>query len=202
MADMIFNLWSRIGKSLESQAAAALEMLQSPADEEDILQLGETLGVVLPDDLKNSLRAHNGCPESGLFPSSDSLGIFTMGFSPLSIQQIVAVWQRLNVMAKGGEFEGCCAEPDDGIRADWWNPGWIPIADNGGGDYQCVDLVPTEAGTRGQIIGVWHDDVERHLIAPSLSEYLRQIADGFDKGALRYDENEGSVSTCDDDEFV
>ena len=46
---------------------------------------------------------------------------------------------------------------DKGIQKQWWNSAWIPFADNGGGDYLCLDLAPMACGNPGQVIAMRHD---------------------------------------------
>jgi len=193
MADSVANSWSRIRAWLNSNAPDAAERLQPGATDGQIQTLETALGVTLPDDLKDSLRIHNGGEESGVFPSSDSLDM--MGFSPLTTEEIVNEWTMWKGLIDGGEFHVRTSEADDGICSDWWSNSWIPIAGNGGGDFQCVDLSPTESGTMGQIIGAWHDDTERQLIASSLANYLQMLADGLENGKYAYEDEEGIVQT-------
>lgn len=191
MADSVADSWARIRAWLDSNAPDAAERLQPGATDVQIQKLETALGVSLPDDVRDSLRTHNGGEESGVFPSSDSLDM--MGFSPLTTEEIVNVWTMLKGLVDGGEFQDRTTDTDDGICADWWTNSWIPIAGNGGGDFQCVDLSPTDSGTVGQIIGAWHDDSERQLIAPSLADYLQTLADGLESGKYEYEEDEGIV---------
>ena len=189
MADSITNSWSRIRAWLNSNAPDAAQRLQPGATDAQLQTLEAALGLTLPDDLKDSLRIHNGGEESGVFPSSDSLDM--MGFSPLTTEEIVNEWTMWKGLIDAGEFQHRTTEADHGIRSEWWSNSWIPIAGNGGGDFQCVDLAPTESGTVGQIIGAWHDDTERQLIAPSLADYLQMLADGLEHGKYAYEEDEG-----------
>ena len=200
MADAVSNSWSRIEAWLNSNAPDAAEQLQPGASDDDIASLEAAIGTVLPDDLKESLRIHNGGDESGVFPTSDPSGLDTMGFSPLSAEQIASEWKTWKELIDAREFEGSTTNPADGIASDWWSNSWIPIAGNGGGDFQCVDLAPTASGTVGQIIGAWHDDDERHLIASSLADYLQRIADGLENGQYIYEEDEGIIPADEDDD--
>ena len=55
----------------------------------------------------------------------------------------------------------------------WWNPKWIPLTADGGGNGKMIDLDPTGNGTAGQIIQMWHDDPIRSKEADSLYGFLR-----------------------------
>lgn len=53
-----------------------------------------------------------------------------------------------------------------------WHKKWIPIAENGGGDYLCLDTDPTEQGVVGQVLYFWHDWGKRTTDAKSLFEFI------------------------------
>ncbi|MBC8288946.1 MAG: SMI1/KNR4 family protein [Planctomycetes bacterium] len=200
MADSIANSWPRIEAWLNSNAPDAAKRLHPGASDEQIAALDATLAVALPDDLKESLRIHNGAEELGVFPSSDTSGLDLMAFSPLTAEEIANEWKMWKGLIDGGEFEDRTTNPTHGICSDWWSNSWIPIATNGSGDFQCVDLAPTESGTVGQIIGAWHDDDERQLIASSLADYLQWIADGLENGKYEFEEDEGIIQADDDED--
>src|SRR5262249_30642793 len=145
--------------------------------EEEISATERHLGLTLPEEMKQLYRLHNGAAAS-LFPSSDPGE--HMPFSPLPLEEVRSDWTNWKRLVEMGEFADRSAEAAAGVRADWWNPGWVPLASNGGGDYQCLDLAPAPTGTPGQVIGMWHENGRRQLLAPSLSEYLRLIADGLE----------------------
>ena len=63
-------------------------------------------------------------------------------------------------------------ENEKEIKPFIWNSKWIPIADNGAGDYLCMDMDPTEAGTIGQVLYYWHDWEDRSLDANSFFEFI------------------------------
>ncbi len=191
MADSVADSWSRVRAWLDTNAPDAADRLQPAASEAQIQMLEAALGMTLPSDLRAFLEIHNGGDDTGIFPSSDSFDM--LGFSPLATEEIVDAWRMLKELVDGGEFGDRTSDADPGIRSDWWCTSWIPIASNGGGDFQCVDLSPTDSGTAGQIIGAWHDDNERQLIAPSLADYLRMLADGLESGKYAYEEDDGIV---------
>lgn len=39
-----------------------------------------------------------------------------------------------------------------------------------------IDLDPSDTGTQGQIIQMWHDDTNRELLATSLKAFFEQFA--------------------------
>jgi cell wall assembly regulator SMI1 len=67
--------------------------------------------------------------------------------------------------------------PDHGVRAKWFHDKWLPIAEDGGGNFVCIDLDPAPGGTAGQIVEFRHDDSARPRLAASLLEYLTHLED-------------------------
>jgi cell wall assembly regulator SMI1 len=114
-----------------------------------------------------------------------------MAFGPLALEQIVREGRMQRELLEGGDFEGNVANSDPGVAPDWWNVGWIPFAGNGGGDFYCLDIAPTESGSKGQVISHSHESGEHKRLADSLAVLLTEIADALEDGQLEYDEEWG-----------
>ncbi len=156
--------WSRLDPWLRDHPEELQGGLNAGASEEDIRSLEAALDVKLPEDFVESLKIHNGQPGiAGDFFDGDSL---------LPTRGILGAWKIWHKLVASGDFADCNAEPDDGIKDDWYNLKWIPFTSNGAGDHLCLDFDPAEGGTVGQIIRVWHDDDQRTLVARSFREWL------------------------------
>jgi cell wall assembly regulator SMI1 len=156
------------------------QIVRGGASAADLAEFEATLDAKLPDDLHRSYLLHDGqtAGVAALFPHDFSnLGC---DFSLLSVGSVLRSWRRWKKLLDGGEFSGLTATPDDGVRWDWWHPGWVPIAGDGGGDSICVDLSPGEGGTVGQIILMSHDDGKRPRIAASFAQLLALLAEHYD----------------------
>jgi cell wall assembly regulator SMI1 len=154
------------------------------------------MGLELPEDLRAFYLIADGAESSGIFPSCES---YDMAFSPLPLEEVVYGWKMHKELLETGNFPGK-AESDPGIAPAWWHVGWIPFAGNGGGDFFCIDTVPTAGGTRGQVIAHSHESGKRVKLADSLSAYLSQIAGGLESNALKYDETYGLQAAAEDDD--
>ena len=193
MTNTILASWNRIASWLQSNAPAVLERFQAPVTLEQLDTLAAQLNVALPDDFKAFYSIINGtAPDrdsSGIFPSCDEWD--DMAFGPLALEQIVQEWEMQKELLESGNFVDLKPNSSEGIASDWWNVGWIPFADNGGGDYYCVDMAPTDAGTKGQIITHSHESGEHKLLATSLTDYLNDLANSLDASAFEYDDDDG-----------
>lgn len=144
-------LWQRIierGSNVERNFKESLN-LQSGANDDELQLLENTLGVTVPDEVKSFYKVYNGQVWN---PGVNSF-VRNLTLSPIS--EIIDNWKFLEE-----EFD-----PDDDMEPDigeemkpfLWNSKWIPIAENGGGDYLCIDTDPSEKGIVGQVLYYWHD---------------------------------------------
>lgn len=166
--DRIHAQFARLKQKYHSEADLSFN---EGASEEDFAKLEKVLGFALPDDFKEIYRIHDGADVEGVF-------VDTFWCSIDVVMSEYQVWHDLyeaGDFLEAGKDMGC--EPDDGIKSDFWfNPKWIPLTGNGCGDGKMIDLDPSETGTAGQIIQMWHDDPSREVVALSLKELFEQFA--------------------------
>ncbi|WP_089739420.1 SMI1/KNR4 family protein [Gracilibacillus ureilyticus] len=160
------KLWQRIiekGSLINENSKASLN-LQPGASDKELQLLENTLKITLPEEVKSFYRIYNGQDwVPGTYPIVRNLTL-----SPIS--EIIHFWEFLQE-----EFD-----PDDGLEADidkelkqvLWNSGWVPIAENGGGDYLCIDTDPAETGVHGQVLYFFHDWGRRGIEAASIFEFI------------------------------
>jgi cell wall assembly regulator SMI1 len=175
--------WKRLKKSLTATGPALKASLRKGTTEPKLGELEAALRVQLPADVRTSYLLHDGQK-----PGAD--GLFPEGFADLdsdyvllSLSEIQADWSCWKGMADQGNLAHRAANPDDGVRADWWNPGWVPVASNGGGDSLCIDLAPADGGTRGQVILMSHERPDRARLAGSFGELLDRLAAHYEQQA-------------------
>lgn len=159
-------LWQRIierGSNVERNFKESLN-LQSGANDDELQLLENTLGVTVPDEVKSFYKVYNGQVWN---PGVNSF-VRNLTLSPIS--EIIDNWKFLEE-----EFD-----PDDDMEPDigeemkpfLWNSKWIPIAENGGGDYLCIDTDPSEKGIVGQVLYYWHDWGNRSIEARNLFDFI------------------------------
>lgn len=166
-------LWQRIMDKAASvtDVEAALN-LQPGATDEDFQFVEKALGVTLPEEMKALYRVHNG----QVWDIGVNAFVRNLTLSPLS--QIKENWTFLQE-----EFDPDEMEPEigDGIKPMLWNCKWIPIAENGGGDYLCLDTDPSSKGSVGQVLTFWHDWGHRSVEATGLFEFIQKCLEEEDE---------------------
>jgi cell wall assembly regulator SMI1 len=175
------DIWKRIDTQFAALAPEILEHLGPPvggASEGEIARLEGILGLRLPEDVRESWAVHNG---TGFRPLGD-------GTRLSNLEQIADNWAMMRELLEGGEFDDSDPDlkPKGPIRVRWWNLRWVPITDNGSGNYLCLDLDPAEGGTPGQLIDWDHERGPTKVIATGLREYLGRFADDLEAGRLHF----------------
>lgn len=171
------------------------ECFNAGASDADFAALEALIGASLPEDFKSLYRSYNG--------QTDEAGYLFDAEEWLSLERIADEWQIWKdlyddgTFAENGEDQG--SEPDDpAIEVVWWSPMWIPFTYDGSGNHLCVDLAPTESGTVGQVVRMWHDDSERSLEAKSFGAWIEQYVTALEAGEYVYSEEYGSIINVED----
>jgi cell wall assembly regulator SMI1 len=168
-------LWQRIiekGTGANADFEVALN-LQPGARDEELQSVENQLGVTLPEEMKALYRIHNG--------QAWNVGVnsFVRNLTLSPLDQVKENWTFLQE-----EFDPDEMEPeieDDAIKPVLWNCKWIPIAENGGGDYLCLDTDPSGSGTVGQVLYFWHDWGHRSVEAKGLFDFIRKCIEEEDE---------------------
>jgi cell wall assembly regulator SMI1 len=162
----------KLWKSLEEVLSAdCKESLHKPAEAADLDRLAKAIGQQLTEDFKASYMIYNGQDQDGVglfIPDNE----FDSHYYLMSIDEILVEWNNWKGLVDGGEFRNDESNPDDGVRADWWHPGWIPFMTNGSGDSICIDLAPADKGAIGQVFMMNHEAAERPLLACTFAAFL------------------------------
>jgi cell wall assembly regulator SMI1 len=161
----------RLETWLQAHRPDYLAALAAGATDEEFAAFERTVGRQLPSELAALYRWHNGQADSCYAALHDN-----WMFS--SLASIAEAWEMTTELLEGGDFE----------RANWWQPGWIPFLDNGGGDHLCVDLDGTFTGQAGQVLEFWHDDADRVVVYPNVATYFEVVVRSLEETAWGADE--------------
>jgi cell wall assembly regulator SMI1 len=193
MSQKVIESWDRIAAWLQAHAPEMLELLQPPVSQEQLDAAASEMGLVFPNDFIAFYQIVDGYDPNGdpssIFPSYDEWD--DVAFGPLALEAIVQDWKMQRELLEAGDFAGLEPVSSKGVANDWWNPGWIPFADNGGGDYYCIDMAPAEGGREGQVISHSHESGEHKVLAASLADYLDDLANALEANTLEYSEEDG-----------
>lgn len=170
------GLWKRIEKYARKVDPGIKKVLNKGASAHDIAAIEQASGIQLVGDFRASWAIHDGQLGGELIPED----WFDQPYELLPAESIITEWKTWKSLIDTGEFRNDESTPDDGIRADWYHPAWIPIASNGGGDFLCLDFAPVAKGRVGQVIEMRHDSPTRRLVAGSFVEFLRELAERWE----------------------
>ena len=148
------------------------------ASEADIAALEKDMGITFPEELRVSLKRHNGI-EDGKWPRGGLL----------NLAEIREEWNTWTDMARNDELDDDGVETDGTFQQKWWCESWIPIDQDGGGNFHMIDLLPGTKGRKGQVLYFYHETGPEKSKYPDYIGYLETVADGFEKGKYTIEES-------------
>jgi cell wall assembly regulator SMI1 len=186
--------WQRIEAWFCRHAPANNDFPLAAGSSSEVLgKLEDQIGQRLPADFRAAYKRHNGSNRVKVF------GIFALGywmplFRPTQLKGlfngVADEWQAMTDMLRDGAFDelGSTDRPKGPIKAEHWNPGWVPFTCDDSGDFLCIDLDPPQSGTRGQVIFWWHEYGPYTVVAKSFGELLHRLAVKLDRAAYAFSE--------------
>jgi internalin A len=148
------------------------EILFNPGvNENELDELEKETGMTLPGDFRALYRKYNG--------EGDSLFGFMAGFSWMTLERV-----RRERMGLVESAYSILSDKPGYILEGAYQKGWIPLADDGGGSFLAMDLMPGPSGTYGQIITIDHESDISYVIADNLGALLSFIEKGLSNGDL------------------
>jgi cell wall assembly regulator SMI1 len=178
--------WKRLKKWSVSKLPETDESDSPPASAKELQDFETAIGADLPKDVRDSYRVYNG--------QCAGLGI-VYGLEVVSLRESLSHWKT---WVKGYEKclkdntassldEDCSSFPDGFVRPVYFDPGWVPLTYDSGGNHIGVDLNPGPKGTRGQVIVFGRDDEFHTVLALSWGQFLTDLADELESGNYQLD---------------
>ncbi len=156
------------------------EVLNHPAGSHEIDDIQKKLNVEFSEEIIDFYTIANGQAEMSDY--------FVYGHELLSLQGIFSEWKIWKKMSDKGLFcknkTPLKAVAETGIKANWWNPKWLPITHDGAGNHFCLDFDPDVNGISGQIITLHQDSNKRLLAANSLYDFFNEYYKKILKNSL------------------
>ncbi|UOQ51709.1 SMI1/KNR4 family protein [Hymenobacter cellulosivorans] len=153
-------LLARLDALLQQRRPAYYATLNPPATAAELAAFEAEFELTLPAELRWWFGWHNGQQGFESFVQNNCLQ--SLGSA--------AETMRVNLeLLEAGDFV-----------PNWWQPGWVPFLENGGGDHVCVDLAGTFTGHAGQIMEHWHDWEARSVLFPDLTTWLQAVVQVYE----------------------
>src|SRR5262249_54795991 len=116
--------WERLEAALGAARPEVAKSLRRGTTEAKLARVGKALGVRLPADVRASYLLHNGQKgRGGLFP--EGFADLDADFFLLTVDDVQGEWEKWKELLDDGDLDRP-STPDRGVRADWWNPKWVP----------------------------------------------------------------------------
>lgn len=160
-----------------SKVAPNAEDLSEPLTDEVVSSLQRALGQPVPAELLALLRGRNG-------------GWRIFEYDVLGAAQIQDRWERLTTQLDDGTFgEHEVFDDASGVyKRAKWSRGFVPFAQDGGGNLLLVDTDPGPNGQVGQALRWERSGGPSANGSRTLGEYLAHHADLLESGEYLFDE--------------
>lgn len=162
-------LLRRLDASLQKNDPALYATLQAPLTDAEIQALEKKYDTKVPAELRELYRWKNGQRFDGKTRSLFGNKTF------MTLEEALLNRDELNDLTTSEQTE------DQFKIRNWWRVSWIPIFENGGGDYLCYDTEGTFTGKPNQIVDYYHGENYRRVVAPTLTAMLEAITTIVDK---------------------
>ncbi len=157
----VSDLLAVLDSELQEKRPEVVTSLRPPLTAQNIADLEQEHRVVLPETVKALYMWHDGQDPGGFVTLVNN-----MQFLPLA--DMLATKAELDGMI-GYDFE----------LENWWHPAWLPIFQNGGGDYLVVDTAGIHTGNSGQLLNFYHDWEYRPIVANDLTVFVQGVIDYY-----------------------
>ncbi len=150
---MLKDILDEIDTLLAKNYKHVFDSLQigSTESELELLKIKCFSGEQVPQDLETLYKWHNGQTGYYSLNQEDNRTL-------LSISEVIEAWKFMN-------------DPMEEILEPW-SKSWIPILDNGAGDYIVYE---SEGIQTGKLISYWHDDEERWVEFENLESWAQAV---------------------------
>ncbi|HLW65172.1 MAG TPA: SMI1/KNR4 family protein [Gemmataceae bacterium] len=180
--ELVPTLWKRIESALSEVLPDPSKIrLAAAATEDAIRNLETTIGIQLPEDLRASLRVHNGQTDCNAVS-------FCNDGRLLSVTGIADTWFLFRRIIEEQREQPADLNPSFALE-EWWNTSWVPFAECDA-ENLCVNMDPTVRGTAkfGAVIRHLRSDTFES-VAPSFGDWLDWVARRIERSAFTVDED-------------
>ena len=178
-----------------AQNVKMAQQLNGPATPNEISEFEAYLGAKLPGDVRDLYLTANGqmspykvtyldnAPNIIELPvaleAEEFVGNLFGGYEFLSLaaaRKYHAGFMDIISDPDGSFDEFITVRDGDFVKTQYFNPLWLPIAQDGGGNAYAIDLDPPQGGTHGQLIVIGPDEDQRRVLAKSVAAFFAETA--------------------------
>ena len=140
-----------------------------PATEEEVTACEAALGHPLPEAVRR------------WFLEADFVAVDDANFETFGLSDALDAHERLLARAQRLDLDASRWEDNDGVSdgrvtCAFFDPGWLPFAVDGCGNYRAIDLAPGEHGHVGQILALeYQDGMGPFLLTDALDIYFAGV---------------------------
>lgn len=175
--------WTAWIRTLDAAGYPATENARPPADPPGVAAAQEAFGRPFPDELRELYLLADGQwndhPRVPGHKPERTTSLFPATYRFLPVDEAVVEyrgWLDVSAPEPSDEFDRhITVRAGDPVRARYWDPGWWPLAVDGGGNALAVDTVPLPGGAAGQIVVAGPDEDERRRVGDGVADYLNRL---------------------------
>ncbi|GMG42352.1 unnamed protein product [Ambrosiozyma monospora] len=212
----IATVWERLDNWLDREFPELGDDMDEGATVNDLNAFEKDMGISLPLDIRDSYQIHDGQlsfgKTRGLVYSYPLMDLESVAAETniwrkagrLMTEHLAKEAQReaakpvtassSSAAAKDSKVkkvdfmarQGSC--PQGYIQPMYYNPNWIPIVKDNGGNNIALDLAPGPRGRYGQVILYGRDFDTKFLVANSFTEFLLTLTEDLEEGRFTIDE--------------
>jgi cell wall assembly regulator SMI1 len=181
-------VWKRIEAAVGKLAPELVGNLAKGATDKQIAAFEKTIKRKLPEEVRDSFRAHNGQRDEVGYPLFRGVTLGSLEWS----QSQWKMWTKI----EGDEDleeqvrEMSSSTPKDAIRLGYVNRNWIALISTGGSNYFGLDFNPGPKGLPGQVINFGRDEEHKTVLAWSWGWFLTDLAEELEAGNFRFTPNQ------------
>ncbi|MFZ6178882.1 SMI1/KNR4 family protein [Nannocystis pusilla] len=158
------GLLARLERWLATQAPAIHAKLRPGADPARLDACERELGRPLPPALRQLWAWHDGGGE----------------FMPIAF--VYSLYSVDEALARRAQVREWFAD-----EPQWWSPAWLPVLYDPSGNNICLDPSGEFGGEPDELVGFWHDDNDREIVAYDFESLLDTLVALYESGEITAD---------------
>ncbi|ANY08759.1 SMI1/KNR4 family protein [Pseudonocardia sp. HH130630-07] len=171
--------WAAWLAALDDAGLPGAANTRPPAGPSEVAAAEQVFGRPFPDELRATYLLHDGQwndhPRSPGYKPERMTSLFPATYRMLPLAEAAAQYRDWLQVVEMVGHEHVTVRAGDPVRAHYWDPGWWPLAVDGGGNALVVDTVPEPGGDPGQIVVAGPDEDERRRVGRGLVDYLGRL---------------------------